>query len=68
MAFTDMNYFTQVMEQDSAYKISNFLCEKTKPWQQTLSNPISLRFGKFTKFENLAEDIDGGGDFDSGDE
>jgi replicative DNA helicase len=23
---------------------------------------------KFTKFENLAEDLDGGGDFDSGDE
>lgn len=53
MDFKDMNYFDQLLEQHSAYKISNFYCEHTSKWQQTLPNPTSLRFGKFTKFENI---------------
>ncbi|GJY40370.1 DNA helicase [Tanacetum coccineum] len=37
----------------SAYRISNFICEPTSSYQQTLENKTSLRFGKFTKFDNI---------------
>ncbi|GJU45743.1 DNA helicase [Tanacetum coccineum] len=34
-------------------RISNFICENTKPYQQTLGNKISLKFGKITSFQVL---------------
>ncbi|KAI3738088.1 hypothetical protein L2E82_28106 [Cichorium intybus] len=56
MDFNDMEHFKQIMKQDQAYKISNFICEETKLRQRTLPNPTTLRFGRFTSFENIPGD------------
>ncbi|GJS83377.1 nucleic acid-binding, OB-fold protein [Tanacetum coccineum] len=37
------------------YRITNFICENTKPYLQTLENKISLKFGKITSFHALPE-------------
>nr|GEV88416.1 hypothetical protein [Tanacetum cinerariifolium] len=37
-----------------ALEISNFICEPTSSYQQTLENKTSLRFGRFTKFDNIS--------------
>nr|GEU53274.1 DNA helicase [Tanacetum cinerariifolium] len=49
------NYFNMLLKPNTAYRISNFICEVTKPYQHTLENPVSLRFGKITTFEILTE-------------
>lgn len=56
MNFNDFQYFDNLLHQNPAYKISNFLCEPMKKWQKTLPNNITLRFGRFTKFENMSSD------------
>ncbi|KAJ9557470.1 hypothetical protein OSB04_012084, partial [Centaurea solstitialis] len=56
MSFNDIEYFNQVMQLGSAYKISNFNCEQTKAWQRTLPNPTTVHFGRFTKFEQILPD------------
>ncbi|GJR12828.1 nucleic acid-binding, OB-fold protein [Tanacetum coccineum] len=46
-------YFNSKLKLNTVYRISNFICENTKPYQQTLQNSISLKFGKITTFEVL---------------
>ncbi|GJZ76812.1 nucleic acid-binding, OB-fold protein [Tanacetum coccineum] len=46
-------YFNSKLKLNTVYRISNFICENTKPYQQTLQNNISLKFGKITTFEVL---------------
>ncbi|GJZ17270.1 nucleic acid-binding, OB-fold protein [Tanacetum coccineum] len=53
MDVNNIDYFDPLLKPRMAYRISNFICEKTKPYQQTLENKISLRFGKITTFEVL---------------
>ncbi|GJY51126.1 DNA helicase [Tanacetum coccineum] len=45
MALKDVDYFDQKLQIHMAYRISNFLCEATSRYQQTLENQTSLRFG-----------------------
>ncbi|GJS44874.1 DNA helicase [Tanacetum coccineum] len=54
MAQKDMDYFDQKLKIHMAYRISNFLCEATSRYQQTLENQTSLRFGKYTKFKTIS--------------
>ncbi|GJS68776.1 hypothetical protein Tco_0683341 [Tanacetum coccineum] len=54
MALKDVDYFDQKLQIHMAYRISNFLCEATSRYQQTLENQTSLRFGKYTKFETIS--------------
>ncbi|GKA81789.1 DNA helicase [Tanacetum coccineum] len=53
MDLKNLDYFDSMLKPRTAYRISNFICEKTKPYQQTLDNEISLKFGKITTFEVL---------------
>ncbi|GJU73232.1 nucleic acid-binding, OB-fold protein [Tanacetum coccineum] len=53
MDINNIDYFSQLLQPHAAYRISNFICERTKPYQQTLENQITLRFGKITLFEPL---------------
>ncbi|GJU57550.1 DNA helicase [Tanacetum coccineum] len=53
MDVNNIDYFDALLKPRTAYRISNFICEKTKPYQPTLENKISLRFGKITTFEVL---------------
>ncbi|GKA49657.1 DNA helicase [Tanacetum coccineum] len=53
MNLKDIDYFNQILQIGSAYRISNFICEPTSSYQQALENKTSLRFGKFTKFDNI---------------
>ena len=53
MDINNIDYFSPLLKLHVAYRISSFICEKTKPFQQTLENPISLRFGKITVFEPM---------------
>ncbi|GKB66747.1 DNA helicase [Tanacetum coccineum] len=53
MDINNMDYFDPLFRLHTAYRISYFICKKTKPYHQTLENKISLRFGKITKFEVL---------------
>ncbi|GJR23423.1 DNA helicase [Tanacetum coccineum] len=49
----NLEYFNQKLKLKTAYRISNFICEDTKPYHQTLENKISLKFRKITSFEVL---------------
>nr|GEX23812.1 nucleic acid-binding, OB-fold protein [Tanacetum cinerariifolium] len=53
MSRNDIDYFNQKLELGSAYRISSFICEPTKPYQQTLENRTSLCFGKYASFTNI---------------
>ncbi|GJV28508.1 DNA helicase [Tanacetum coccineum] len=53
MDLNNIDYFNQLLQPHAAYRISNFICERTKSYQQTLENQITLRFGKITVFEPL---------------
>ncbi|GJT08692.1 nucleic acid-binding, OB-fold protein [Tanacetum coccineum] len=53
MDINNIDYFSQLLKPHAAYRISNFICERTKPYQQTLENQITLRFGKIIVFEPL---------------
>ncbi|KAI3517652.1 hypothetical protein L1887_16867 [Cichorium endivia] len=56
MNINDIEYFSQLLELHSAYRVSDFNCKQTKTWQRTLPNPTSIRFGNFTKFEKVSPD------------
>ncbi|GKD66256.1 DNA helicase [Tanacetum coccineum] len=49
----NINYFNPLLKLNAVYRFSHFICEKTKPYHQTLGNPISLKFGKITTGETL---------------
>ncbi|GKE03641.1 nucleic acid-binding, OB-fold protein, partial [Tanacetum coccineum] len=53
MDLKNLNQFDQMLKLKTVYRISNFICENTKPYQQTLGNKISLKFGKITSFQVL---------------
>ncbi|GJR91986.1 nucleic acid-binding, OB-fold protein [Tanacetum coccineum] len=53
MDLNNLDYFDSLLKPRTTYRILNFICEKKKPYQQTLENKISLRFGKTTTFEVL---------------
>nr|GEV91677.1 DNA helicase [Tanacetum cinerariifolium] len=53
MNIKDIDYFNRILQIGSAYRISNFICEPTSSYQQTLENKTSLHFGRFTKFDNI---------------
>ena len=58
MNVREINYFDQKFKLGSVYRISNFMCEPTDPYQQTIDNKTSLRFGRITKFNPVtAPDI-----------
>ncbi|GJY33605.1 DNA helicase [Tanacetum coccineum] len=48
MALKDTDYFDAKIEMRKDYQISNFSCEATNRFQQTLENETSIRFGKYT--------------------
>nr|GEY00268.1 hypothetical protein [Tanacetum cinerariifolium] len=50
----DIDYFNAKLEVGLAYRISNFICEPTKAYQQTLDNKTSLRVGKYTSFDSIS--------------
>ena len=53
-----MNFFDPKIRLGSVYRISDFMCEPTDPYQQTIDNKTSIRFGRITKFEpSTATDI-----------
>nr|GEV32729.1 nucleic acid-binding, OB-fold protein [Tanacetum cinerariifolium] len=53
MEINNIDYFVPLLKPRVAYRFSDFICEKTKPYQQKLANEISLKFKKITKFETL---------------
>ncbi|GJS74057.1 nucleic acid-binding, OB-fold protein [Tanacetum coccineum] len=53
MDINNIDYFDPLLKPRVAYRFSSFICEKSKPYQQTLENEISLKFEKITKFETL---------------
>ncbi|GJW87353.1 nucleic acid-binding, OB-fold protein, partial [Tanacetum coccineum] len=46
-------YFNSILQPDAAYRISHFTCVPASKYQQTLENQTSLKFGRYTKFENI---------------
>ena len=55
MNIRDMDFFNPKIKLGSVYRISEFMCEPTNRYQQTIDNRTSIRFGKITKFEPIAE-------------
>ncbi|GJX71355.1 DNA helicase [Tanacetum coccineum] len=55
MDVNNTNYFNPLLQMQMVYRITNFTCENTKPYLQTLENKISLKFGKITSFHALPE-------------
>nr|GEW56873.1 nucleic acid-binding, OB-fold protein [Tanacetum cinerariifolium] len=53
MALKDTDYLNAKLQMDMAYRISNFSCEATSRYQQTLENETSLRFGRYTNFDAI---------------
>lgn len=53
MNVKEIEYFDPKITVGSVYKISDFMCETTNPYQQTIDNPTCLRFGKITKFVSI---------------
>ncbi|GJT77618.1 DNA helicase [Tanacetum coccineum] len=53
MALKDTDYFYAKLEMHMAYRISNFSCEATSRFQQTLENETSLRFSKYKNFDSI---------------
>nr|GEU89710.1 retrovirus-related Pol polyprotein from transposon TNT 1-94 [Tanacetum cinerariifolium] len=53
MDVNNTDYFNTLLRAGTVYRFSNFICEDTKPYLQTLENKVSLRFGKITSFEAL---------------
>ncbi|GJS70163.1 DNA helicase [Tanacetum coccineum] len=48
MNLSDTDYFDQQLQLNNAYRISRFMCTKTKLWDRTLPNNTTLLFGKYT--------------------
>ncbi|GJV76883.1 DNA helicase [Tanacetum coccineum] len=46
-------YFNSILQAGAAYRISHFTCVPASKYQQTLENQTSLKFGRYTKFENI---------------
>ena len=58
MNVKEIDYFDPKIKLGSVYRISDFMCQPTDPYQQTIENKTSLRFGKITKFNPItAPDI-----------
>ncbi|GJX78233.1 ribonuclease H-like domain-containing protein [Tanacetum coccineum] len=55
MDVNNTDYFNRLLQLQMVYRITNFICENTKPYLQTLENKISLKFGKITSFHALPE-------------
>ncbi|GJZ33594.1 DNA helicase [Tanacetum coccineum] len=53
MDLSDVDYFNAKLEVGMAYRISNFSCQVTSRYQQTLENGTSLRFGRYTSFDKI---------------
>ncbi|GJY04881.1 DNA helicase [Tanacetum coccineum] len=53
MDINNTDYFNPLLRARTVYRFSNFICEKTQPYLQTLENKISLKFGKITTFDIL---------------
>ena len=49
----DIQHFKTILLPGKAYRISNFQCIKTNNWQQTLENPTSLFFTRFTQLDPI---------------
>ncbi|GJY99142.1 DNA helicase [Tanacetum coccineum] len=56
MGVEDAEYFDQLLELHTAYRISDFSCDKTSPWERTLENDTSLIFGKYIQLHNIPND------------
>ncbi|GJR63532.1 DNA helicase [Tanacetum coccineum] len=56
MGKADIAYFSSLLQDGSAYRISKFTCVPTSNYQQNLENETTLRFGKYTSFENIPAD------------
>ncbi|GJZ60892.1 DNA helicase [Tanacetum coccineum] len=56
MGVEDAEYFDQLLELHTAYRISGFSCDKTSPWEWTLENDTSLIFGKYIQLHNIPND------------
>ncbi|PWA49428.1 helitron helicase-like domain-containing protein [Artemisia annua] len=54
MDIRDKSFFTKVFIPGKAYRISNFACYPTDNWQQTLENPTSLSFTRFSNFDAIS--------------
>ncbi|PWA53276.1 helitron helicase-like domain-containing protein [Artemisia annua] len=54
MDIRDKSFFTKVFIPGRAYRISNFACYPTDNWQQTLENPTSLSFTRFSNFDAIS--------------
>nr|GEV55880.1 DNA helicase [Tanacetum cinerariifolium] len=52
MDVNNTDYFNPLPQLQMVYRITNFICENTKPYPQTLE---SLKFGKITSFHALLE-------------
>ncbi|GJZ68182.1 hypothetical protein Tco_0631422 [Tanacetum coccineum] len=55
MNLKDLDYFNPKLQIGTAYRISIFICEATRNYQQTLENKTSLRFRKYTTFDTIPE-------------
>nr|GEY00810.1 hypothetical protein [Tanacetum cinerariifolium] len=49
----DTEYFDQLLQLHSVYRITEFTCEQTLPWERTLDNPTSLTFGKYISAQEI---------------
>ncbi|GJX56922.1 DNA helicase [Tanacetum coccineum] len=47
---------SSLLQDDAAYRISNFICIPTSNFQQTLDTETTLKFGKYTKFDSIPLD------------
>ena len=53
MNVKEIDYFDPKIKVGCTYRISEFMCEPTNPYQQTIDNKTSLKFGKITKFDAI---------------
>ena len=53
MNVKEIAHFDPKIRLGCTYRISDFMCEPTNPYQQTLENKTSLKFGKITKFDEI---------------
>ncbi|GJX54837.1 nucleic acid-binding, OB-fold protein [Tanacetum coccineum] len=52
----DIAYFSSLLLDGAAYKISKFICNLTNNYQQTLETATTLRFWRYTSFESIPAD------------
>ncbi|GJV43117.1 nucleic acid-binding, OB-fold protein [Tanacetum coccineum] len=48
MDLKDTDHFDELLQLNNAYRISRFLCRRTKIWDRTLPNETTLVFGRYT--------------------